>query len=197
MSSLERWQLGILDARESRSHIGGPSFSLRHRSLRGVWQVTWWLLASWTPPSFHRWRALLLGFFGADMGANARVSSSAVIWYPPNLVMEENALMGPRVICYAMAPIRIRKNAVISQGAHLCAGTHDIDDPHFQLEARPITIGVHAWVAAEAFVGPGVVLEEGAVLSARGVTFKDIAAWTVCAGNPAQTIRERRRFTIA
>ena len=92
-----------------------------------------------------------------------------------------------------MAPIRIGANAVISQRAHLCAGTHDIDDAHFQLKAMPIDIGAAAWVATEAFVGPGVVVGEGAVLGARGVTVKDLEAWSVYAGNPARFIRLRQR----
>jgi putative colanic acid biosynthesis acetyltransferase WcaF len=109
--------------------------------------------------------------------------------------MEVNTLIGPGVTCYSMAPIRICAHAIVSQGAHLCAGTHDIDDPHFQLVARPIKIGPNAWVAAEAFVGPGVIVEEGAVLGARGVAFKDLSAWSVHAGNPARFIRQRARIT--
>lgn len=193
---MEPLEFGILDANASGSLKGGPSFSLRHRALRAAWAVVWTLFAAWTPPPFHRWRALLLRLFGARLARNARVHGSAKIWYPPNLVMEENTLIGPRVICYCVAPIRIRRNAIISQGAHLCTGTHRIDEPSFQLEAEPITIGANAWVAAEAFVGPGVVLEEGAVLGARGVAFKSLPAWSIHAGNPARLLRKRARFTI-
>ncbi len=193
---MERETLGILDASKSGSRTGGPSFSLRHRVLRAAWAVTWLLLAAWTPAPLHRWRAMLLRAFGAQLAANARVHGSARIWYPPNLIMEENALIGQRVICYAVAPIRICSDAIVSQGAHLCTGSHALNDPCFQLEARPITIGANAWVAAEAFVGPGVVLEEGAVLGARGVAFRNVPAWTIFAGNPARFLRERERFTI-
>jgi putative colanic acid biosynthesis acetyltransferase WcaF len=48
-------------------------------------------------------------------------------------------------------------------------------------------------VAAEAFVGPGVRVGEGAVLGARAVAFHDLDPWTVYAGNPAQIIRKRGR----
>jgi tetrahydrodipicolinate N-succinyltransferase len=59
---------------------------------------------------------------------------------------------------------------LVSQGVHLCAGTHDFDTPLFQLVAKPITIGAHAWVAAEAFVGPGTRVGEGAVVGHRNAT---------------------------
>jgi putative colanic acid biosynthesis acetyltransferase WcaF len=38
-----------------------------------------------------------------------------------------------------------------------------------------------------------VTIGEGAVLGARGVAFRDLAPWTVFAGNPAQPIRLRQR----
>ena len=79
-----------------------------------------------------------------------------------------------------MAPITLGEHAIVSQGSHLCSGTHDIDDQHFQLQARPIVIGAHAWVAAEAFVGPGVTIGEAAVLGARAVLFKNAEPYGVC-----------------
>ncbi|MDF0490942.1 hypothetical protein PX554_22715 [Sphingomonas sp. H39-1-10] len=91
-----------------------------------------------------------------------------------------------------MAPISIGAYAVISQGAHLCSGTHDVDSPHFQLRARPITIGRRAWIAAEAFVGPGVVVGEGAVLGARGCAMRSLEPWIIYSGNPATPLRARR-----
>ncbi|MBO9125306.1 MULTISPECIES: LbetaH domain-containing protein [unclassified Rhizobium] len=191
MSDSVEENFGILDAARSGSREGGPSFSVGHRALRLVWGIVWALLAAWTPAPLHRWRAVLLRLFGARLARNARVHGSARIWYPPHLVMEENTLIGRGAIIYCIAPVHIRRGAVISQGAHLCTGSHDIDDASFQLIARPITIGAAAWVAAEAFVGPGVSIGEGAVLGARGVAFSDLAAWTVYAGNPARPIRAR------
>ena len=177
-----------------RSRAGGPSFRLRHRVERAVWTVAWTVLARWTPPPLHGWRRLVLRAFGAQLAVGARVYGSAKVWYPRHLVMAENAVLGPGVICYSMAKITIGRDAVVSQRAHLCAGTHDVDDPLFQLRAEPIVIGAKAWVAAEAFVGPGVTVHEGAVLGARGVTVRDLPAWTISAGNPARLTRERRRF---
>lgn len=184
-----------LDASMSNPLEGGPSFPLRHRILRMIWNLVWTLLASWTPPFLRGWRNLLLRMFGAKIHATANVYSSAKIWYPPNLTMGPRAALGPDAICYCMAPIEIRGRAIISQRAHLCGGTHDIDDPYFQLRTAPIVVGEDAWVAAEAFVGPGVKVGEGAVLGARAVTVKDLDPWTVYAGNPAKPIRCRKHWT--
>jgi putative colanic acid biosynthesis acetyltransferase WcaF len=66
-----------------------------------------------------------------------------------------------------------------------------VSDPHFQLIAEPITIGKNGWIAAEAFVGPGVTIGDGAVLGARGVTFHDLDPWTINIGNPALCVGKR------
>lgn len=185
--------MSILDAAAYRPSDGGPSFGLGHRLYRAAWAVAWLLLARWTPPVFNPWRRTLLRLFGARIAASARIHASARIWYPANLEMADQACLGPRVDCYSMARITLGRYALASQGAHLCAGTHDIDDPHFQLRALPIAIGERAWVAAEAFVGPGVTIGDGAVLGARAVAFSDLQPWTVYIGNPAREARKRRR----
>lgn len=180
-----------LDARISRPTEGGASFPLRHRLFRLSWNVAWVLLARWTPPPLHSWRALLLRLFGARVPPNARVYGTARIWYPPNLEMYPHAVLGPGANCYCMDKVTIGEKAVVSQGAQLCAGTHDISDPNFQLVTRPIIIGPRAWVAADAFIGPGITVNEGAVVGARAVMFKDAEAWSVYVGNPGVRIKTR------
>jgi putative colanic acid biosynthesis acetyltransferase WcaF len=182
-----------LDARVTKPMEGGATFSFQNRLYRFAWSLTWLALASWTPTFLLPWRRFLLRLFGATLGEKAVVHSSARIWYPPNLRMGAHACLGPNVICYSMAPIELGDFAIASQGAHLCTGTHDIEDEYFQLIARPIIIANRAWIAADAFVGPGVTVGEGAVLGARGVTVRDLQPWTVYAGNPARKIRVRGR----
>lgn len=175
---------------------GGATFPFRHRLFRAIWNIVWLVLASWTPPPMHGWRRFLLRSFGADIHQTAGVYGSAVIWYPPNLGVGAHAYIGPGAQIYCMAPIRLDAYALVSQGAHLCAGTHDVDDPDFPLQVRPIQIGRQAWIAAEAFVGPGVTVGDGAVLGARSVAMKNLDPWTIYSGNPAQLLRRRNRESV-
>jgi glycosyltransferase involved in cell wall biosynthesis len=71
------------------------------------------------------------------------------------------------VTVYSQGKIILGKRVVISQGTYLCAGTHDYERPGFPLVTAPIVIGDHAWVAAEAFIHPGVTIGEGAVIADR------------------------------
>lgn len=189
--------MGIIDARTADSSRGAPSFSLGNRLYRLIWGIAWLLLAAWTPPPFFAWRRLLLRLFGAKIAPTARVYPSARVWSPANLEMEDYACLGPHTNAYTMAPISLGAYALASQGAFLCAGTHDIEHPNFQLCALPIRIGARAWIAAEAFIGPGVAVGEGAVLGARGCAFRDLEPWTVYGGNPAKPLKRRSvRFEV-
>lgn len=183
--------MSLLDARTSRSRQGGPSFSMGNRLARVSWTLAWLLLARFTPPPCHAWRALLLRLFGARLGRNVRVHGSAMIWLPANLDLGDNVLIGPGARLYNQGRIRIGAHSIVSQRAHLCASSHDLADPAFQLELRPISLGENCWVAAEAFVGPGVTMGDGAVLGARGALFQDAAGGGVYSGNPARLIKQR------
>ncbi len=169
------------------------SFSLTNRMARALWGAVWMLFFRPSPPPFHAWRRLLLRMFGAQLGKNVNVYPGAKIWAPWSLTVGNRVGIASGVKLYNMAPIAIGDNCVISQGAHLCCGSHDIDSPNFQLVAKPITLANHVWVCAEAFVGPDVSIAEGCVLGARTVVMKSIAdPWTVWIGNPAVMKRMRK-----
>ncbi|AYD00575.1 colanic acid biosynthesis acetyltransferase [Neorhizobium sp. NCHU2750] len=184
--------MSLLDAKLSNPREGGPSFSLRHRIVRFVWALIWGAFGNWTPVYLYAWRRFLLRVFGARIHKTAKVYPGVRVWYPANLTMNEYSCLASGVNCYCMDQIEIGSYALVSQGAHLCGGTHDIDDPHFQLVAKPIVIGRNAWIAAEAFVGPGVTVGEGAVIGARAVAFRPVEPFAVYAGNPAKLNRMRK-----
>jgi putative colanic acid biosynthesis acetyltransferase WcaF len=148
-------------------------------------------LFRWSPVPLHGWRRFLLRVFGAEVGLGAAPYPSARIWAPWNLRMKPRSCLGPQVICYSAALVTIGADAIVSQHAHLCAATHDHRDPAFPLVVGPIEVGDGAWVAADAFVGPGVKIGSRAVVAARTVVVRDVAEGMVVAGNPARTVGTR------
>ncbi len=144
------------DARRATPFEGGPSFILGNRLYRAMWQTAWWSLASWTRAFMHVWRRLVLRLFGARIARGAHVYPSVRIRDPCNLTMDAHSCPGSPVDRYSMAPITPGDQAIVSQDAILCAGSHAIDDAEFRLTAKPSVVGGYAWVAAGAFVGPGI-----------------------------------------
>lgn len=177
--------------RASGDAHSGTSFSLGNRLGRLCWGVVQTTLFRWSPRPLHGWRSFLLRLFGARIGIGCHIYPSAIIWAPWNLECAEEVGVANGAILYTQAKITLGRRAVVSQGAHLCSGTHDYEDGGFPLYAKPITVGSHAWLAAECFVQPGITVGEGAVVGARSVVTKDVPAWTVCAGHPCKPIKPR------
>ncbi len=179
---------------ETKPTYVGTNFTVKNRIGRVLWSVVSILFFRFSPKPLHGWRTFLLRCFGAKIGRSVHVYPGAKIWAPWNLEISDEGGVANGAILYTQGKIFIGKKAVISQGAHLCAGTHDYTLPGFPLYTMPIIIGDNAWVAAEAFVHPGITIGEGCVIGARSVVTKDMPAWMVCAGHPCKPIKERKPF---
>jgi acetyltransferase-like isoleucine patch superfamily enzyme len=55
--------------------------------------------------------------------------------------------------------------------------------------AKPITVGSDTWVGGGAIILPGVSIGNNCVVGAGSVVTKDVAPYTVVAGNPARVVR--------
>ena len=53
------------------------------------------------------------------------------------------------------------------------------------------TIGDGAWIGMRAIIMPGLTIGEGAVVASGAIVTKDIAPYTIVAGNPATVVRQR------
>jgi putative colanic acid biosynthesis acetyltransferase WcaF len=170
--------------------------TLQNRVARAVWGIACALLFRPTPRPMHAWRAFVLRCFGAQLGPNCHICPRAKIWAPWNLHCEDQATIADDAEIYNAWPVTLRSHAIISQGAYLCAATHDIDDPAFPMIGAPILIGPYAWVCARASVLPGVTIHEGAVLALGAVASNDLDSWSVYGGIPARRLRARRHLEV-
>jgi putative colanic acid biosynthesis acetyltransferase WcaF len=144
-----------------------------------------------SPRPFFGWRRFVLRCFGAKVGRNVHVYPSATIYFPWNLEVGDESAIGEYALIYNLGRITIGARATISHRAHLCAGTHDHTKSDFPLLRFPIVIGAEAWICADAFVGPGVTVGQGAIVAARAVAMRDVEPWMVAVGNPARPVKKR------
>lgn len=129
--------------------------------------------------------------FGAIIGKGVRIQGGAKVWQPWRFRIGDNSWIDGGVSLYAVDDIKIGSNAVISEGAFICTASHDIRSETFDLVTKPVEIGDSVWIGARAIVLPGVKIGEGAVVGAGAVVSRDVAPWTVVAGNPAKFIKKR------
>ncbi len=157
---------------------------------RVLWSLAYPLFR-FSPRLLWSWRNGMLRLFGASIGRRVRIFPTVDIIIPWNLAIGDYATVGDRVILYGLGRISIGPHATVSQGAHLCAGTHDYRKAEFPLLKVPVAVGEGAWICADAFIGPGVTVGEYAIAGARAVVIRNVEPWTIVAGNPAKVTGKR------
>ncbi len=140
---------------------------------------------------FSGLKVWLLRRFGATLGEGVRIKPGVRVKFPWRLVIGNYVWLGEDCWIDNVAEVRIGSHVCLSQGVYLCTGNHDWSHPNFRLSAMPIEIQDGCWIAAQAMIGPGVTIREGAVLCLGGVTGRSLDPMTIYAGNPAQAIKHR------
>ena len=177
----------MLDIEQNRR---ARKYSQGEMTRRVLWAFALPLFRFSPRPCFG-WRRFLLRCFGAKIGQSVHVYPSARIYFPWNLEAGDESAIGEQVFIYNLGRVRLGQRVTISHRAHLCAGTHDHTKADFPLLRPPIVIGSGAWICADAFVGPGVTVGEGAIVGARAVAMKDVKPRSIVVGNPARESKKR------
>jgi len=129
--------------------------------------------------------------FGAKIGQRVLIRPGVRVTYPWNLTIGDYVWIGDKATIYSVAEISIGSHSVISQEAYLCAGSHDYEDVTFRFVSAPIRIGGECWIAARAYIGPGVEIGHAAVIGAGSIVMKSVDAETIVVGNPAKFVGRR------
>lgn len=164
------------------------TISLKNKIMRALWKIFYIGLFRITPAPLHFWRIFLLRIFGANIGKNCTVYPSVKIWAPWNLKMDDNSCLSHMVDCYSVDKVHLHKNSTVSQYSHLCTASRDFNNPSMPLITAPIIIGEGAWVAADAYIGPGVFVGNGSIVGARSSVYKNIGDFEIVGGNPSKKI---------
>ncbi len=149
------------------------------RLCQGLFFQPLWHMPSW-------FRVFVLRRFGAKIGERVVIRAGVNISFPWRLELGDDVWLGEEVMILSLAPVRIGSSVCISQRAYLCTGSHDHQSETFDLITAPIDVGAGTWIAAMAFVGPGVRLGEQVKVGAGAVVLQDVPAKSTAVGVPAQ-----------
>lgn len=168
------------------------------RELAGrlAWELLRLPLFRLVPRFLWSWRSMVLRFFGARIGKRVHIHPTVRIAVPWNVSIGDDVGVGDGAILYSLGPISIGPRSTISQYAHLCAGSHDYHDTSMRLTKPPIVVGAEVWICADAFIGPGVTVGDGAIVGARAVAIRNVAPGAIVAGNPCQVVKYRERSGV-
>ena len=134
---------------------------------------------------------MILRGFGAKIGIGVMIKPAVNIKYPWLLSVGNHVWIGESVWIDNLVEVSIGDNACLSQGAMLLTGNHDYTSTVFELEVKKIKIEEGVWIGARAVVCPNVVCKSHSVLAVNSVATKDLEAYSIYQGNPAQFVKER------
>ena len=136
---------------------------------------------------------------GICLGARVSVGAEAFLHGP--LELGDEVSINPRVVMDGgRAGIRVGAGTRIATGAKLFAFDHGLD-PSAEIRAQPvrsrgIVIGRDVWIGAGAGVTDGVEIGDHAVVGMGAVVTRDVPAWAIVGGVPAQVIGDRREAQV-
>jgi putative colanic acid biosynthesis acetyltransferase WcaF len=140
---------------------------------------------------FYGFKVSLLRMFGATIGKNVVIKPHVNIKFPWRLEIGDNVWIGEQVWIDNLDIVTIGSNVCISQGAFLLCGNHDYKKTTFDLITKPITLEEGVWVGARSIVCGNVTCRSHSVLMVQSVAVKDLEAYGIYRGNPAEKIKER------
>lgn len=124
-----------------------------------------------------------------------------------NVNIEKNARFSPRteigdnsgigVNAHFYGKVIIGNNVMIAPYCTIYVRNHKFESLEIPMcqqgstEEQPVIIGSDVWIGGHVIILPGIQIGDGAIIGAGSVVTKNIAPYTVVAGNPAKLIRKR------
>ena len=171
-------------------------YSIFELIKRVLWSCFGSIIFRFTPRHLYFIRKYLLIIFGAKIGKSTKIFPSVKIAHPWLLQIGDNSVVSWNVSIYNLDMLVIGNGTIVSQNVHFCGGTHNYKSPGFELIRSKIDIGDNVWIAADAFIGPGIFIGSNSIIAARSVCVKDVIEDSIVGGNPSRTIRRYRKPVI-
>lgn len=144
----------------------------------------------------HPLRYLILKALLARLGTKSMIDYQTYFRYPWKISIGNGVSINRGCEFYGSM---LAGNAQITIGDHCAFGprvrvlsaTHNYRRLALPDEAASVVIGHHVWIGAGATILPGVTVGDGAVVAAGSVVTKDVAPFSIVAGNPARFLKQR------
>ncbi len=131
------------------------------------------------------------------MGRGATIDELVRIDYPERLVVGIGSFIGRGTFIQASGEVEIGANVLIAPYVKIWSSDHSFDGPGLIRQQghrfAKVTIGDDVWIGTGAIILRGVRVGTGAIIGAGSVVTRDVDQYTIVAGNPARTVRCRRR----
>lgn len=175
------------------SRLHGDLKDKQERQYYGLW------LVSQIPCAFgDMLRSRYCGKRFKKAGKNLRVQAGTRFRSMELLEVGDNVTIGYSNFLQALGGLIIGNNVLMGPSVKIWSVNHNYLDPDILIKKqgqikKPVVIGNDVWIAANAFISPGVNLPDGCVVSAGCVvTVKSYKPNSIISGNPGRVIGYRK-----
>lgn len=140
----------------------------------------------------HHIRRFFYRLCGIKIGKGSTIHTGARFYYPPNISIGNDTLVGERAVLDGRDKLFIGNHVDIASEVMIYNAQHDINDEDFKAVTASVKIEDYVFIGPRAILLPGVVIKKGAVVGAGAVVTKDVEEFKIVGGVPAKEIGERQ-----
>lgn len=141
----------------------------------------------------RRFRKFYYRYWGMKIGDNTTIGRNFTITHPNKVEVGSNNIIGWSCHFQGVGGITIGNNVNFGSYSRIWTGSHDMNSPNFSACYGQVVIGDYVWVSTGVTILQGVTIGEGAVVMAGAVVTKDVPAYSIVGGVPAEKKGERAR----
>lgn len=139
------------------------------------------------PEAFKQHQQLAAALFGRV--GSCYIEPDFYCDYGINIRLGQRFYANHHCVILDAASVEIGDDVMLGPAVHIYTVTHPLDAAARVTgieQAKPVIIGNRVWIGGQAVILPGVTIGDGAVIAAGSVVSRDVAPYTLVAGQPAR-----------
>ncbi|OGG27114.1 hypothetical protein A2960_01010 [Candidatus Gottesmanbacteria bacterium RIFCSPLOWO2_01_FULL_39_12b] len=141
---------------------------------------------------FHTARVFFYRLSGLEIGRESKIHMWCNFFNPSGISIGEDTIIGDHAFLDGRASLKIGNHVDIASRVMIYNSEHDVNAEDFHATSDPVIIEDYVFIGPGVIIQPRVTIRKGAIVAAGAVVAKDVEAFTIVGGIPAQKIGERK-----